>query len=391
MADVIGELGLGTKEFEASVERAAKALPQLERAVEKTTNTISSAEKSGYAFGQTLSRSIGNVGKALLAGLGIGSVVSFIGKIVNAREETEKFNAEVEKIGVDRSNPEFRSLDYFEKRIDTISAKLKELTGGPKGGISGYLSDAADILGEMAGKIGTDKWTDFLNPMAAARDIAGRKDTQQDTLMQEKKGAEESLAIRKQQEEEAENFRKREEAANERAWDRRDNALKEQARAAKQLAEDEAADEKHLADLREKHDDEEAKRGKDQLEKEKEEYKTWLDTKNRMEDEAYDNAEENRKFKEKKREEAIDEKLKSPDQRRAESREAAKRDRTGRAIDKAAQEAENTRAKNEGRKARDLKADVPGNGADGKKPSDGFSRTDSQNLQKVAAALTVRS
>jgi len=135
----------------------------------------------------------------------------------------------------------------------------------------------------------------------------------------------------------------------------------------------------------------EKERIKSQREMETKEYKTWLETKNRMEDEAFDNAEENRKFKEKKREEAIDEKLKSPDQRRAESREAAKRDRTGRAIDKAAQEAENTRAKNEGRKARDLKADVPGNGADGKKPSDGFSATDSQNLQKIAAALAVRS
>jgi len=164
--------------------------------------------------------------------------------------------------------------------------------------------------------------------------------------------------------------------------------------AAEQLKKDELADQKHLRDMEiqaaKEKAAEEDRLGKEQREKEKKEYAEWIETKKRMEEEAFDNAEENRKFKEGEREKKVQEKLKSPDQRRQELRDRLVRERAERAVDKDEKEAAKTAEKNRRQLKRDVGADVPAR-ADEKKAAAGFTDKDSNYLKQIAAALSVKS
>lgn len=421
MADVIGELGLDTSEFQQQMDAAMSKATALGMEALSVTGKLA--------------------GMAIVAG---GILAKGIYESNQRAKELEETLSEIEKS--DPINSKLVGLTEFQNRLKSIRTELKEMDdvkiadriydfigsahilGGQgfdakqaeqESQRNRLLKEQDDVLADIASKEkdqlkvlelrlkGDEQGADILKMQLSYKEKIGQatRDGNADlavTLKQEMQVSEELIkqkgykeqAAREMKAEAAERdkrFKAEAEAFEKSNKAEVANFKKEQKEydAAKQAGLD--TDKQMIGEAIKFRQEKEEKRIKSQREMETKEYKTWLDTKQRMESEAYDNAKENRKFKEKKREEAIDEKLKSPDQRRAESREAAKRDRTGRAIDKAAQEAENTRAKNEGRKARDLKADVPGNGADGKKPADGFTTTDSQNLQKIAAALAVRS
>jgi hypothetical protein len=421
MADNIGELGIDTSSLEDSMDAAAAKITELGTEAVETTGSLA--------------------GLALVAA---GALAKGIYESWKRAEELEDTLSQIEQS--DPFNSKLVGLSEYQDRLKSIRVELQKIDDiGIQDRIFDFVGSAR-LLGGEGFDAKQAEQEEQRNRLLKEQDdtlrgIADKEKDQLEVLKLRLKGDEEGAEILKMQlsykekigaatregnadlavtlkqemqvsEELIKQKGYKEQAAREMKAEaeERDKRFKAEAQAFEKSNKEEVAnfkkeqkeydaakqagldtDKQMIGEAIKFRQEKEEERIKSQREMETKEYKTWLETKNRMESEAYDNAEENRKFKEKKREEAIDEKLKSPDQRRAESREAAKRDRTGRAIDKAAQEAENTRAKNEGRKARDLKADVPGNGADGKKPADGFTTTDSQNLQKIAAALAVRS
>lgn len=224
MAD-IAQLGLDVTQFNNGVNQAVSKMDELNRNAVRVTSAF---EQVGRGIGT----SIKNIVKGLAGIAGVTSFASIAGQAKRAYEEAEKLNEEIAAIGQDDSSPNFRSLDELEKRLDRINKAAKEVADVPSA-IQAGGNVVGKLLSEFINDISEGNFSRAtLNPTEVAGRITAEKEEQQKILAIEKEKAEVSIKAKK----EAEEFAKREEQINDRAWKKQQDAVKAQESARKTLS-----------------------------------------------------------------------------------------------------------------------------------------------------------